>query len=230
MRRSTFAVSIGLVLGCGGAAKDAPPASAEAKVVSRVEVEDVPEHSAAAMAESDKPQIVTTKGSLSATLNGHPLQFGTLPIGANAAVWAPSTRVARVTIGGSDGDAEFPALRLVLEGVRLDTLELPATFTIGPNAGEAKASSDPQRPVAPARARILYEIEARKIWEAGPDRGGSGTVTIEAFEGKRVRGTFSGKLEPRSSAFGPPIDLTNGQFEVDVRLNGIEPRKPAGPP
>jgi len=230
---SSFAASFVLLSACGDAAKtqDAPAAGADAKVVSRVAVEDVPEHSAAAMAEADKPQLVTTRGSLSATLNGHALQFETLTTGANAAVWAPATRVARVMVGGSDGDEAFPALRVLLEGVRLDKLELPATFTIGPKGdAKAEASKDPERPLSPPRPRIVYEIEARKIWEAGPDRGGSGTITIEAFEGKRIRGTFAGKLEPHSSAFGPPIEITDGRFEVDLRLNGVEPRTPAGPP
>jgi hypothetical protein len=48
-------------------------------------------------------------------------------------------------------------------------------------------------------------------------------VTIESYVGKQVKGTFAGKLVARSAAFGPPIDVTNGRFDVELRLNGAAP-------
>jgi hypothetical protein len=220
-----------LVGACEGAASEAAPPPP--KVESGVDLAkmEVPEHKGIDMTSDPKPMIVTTKGSVTAALNGHPKTFGTLPVGGNAAVWTPNTRVARVLLGGSEDDSGFPALRIVLEGVRLDTLALPATFTFGkqPSAKSFVRSDDPEVPLAPLRPRIVFEIAARKIWESDPEGPEVGSVTIESFDGKRIAGTFSAKLKPRSAAFGPPVDITNGKFDVELRLNGVAPGKPAAP-
>ncbi len=226
--RLSMAVLVGA---CGGATTEvAPPPPKVESGVDLAKVE-IPEHKSIDMKSDPKPMLVTTKGTVTATLNGHPKTFTTLPIGANAAVWAPGTRVARVLVGGSEGEAAFPALRIVLEGVRLDTLTLPATFTLGKKEGAKPfvRSDDPEVPIAAARPRLVYEIEARKIWESDPDGPEVGTVTIESFEGKRISGTFSATLKPKSAAFGPPIEITDGKFDVEVRLNGIAPAGPAAP-
>lgn len=229
MIRSLLSALAVLVGACGGAASEAapPPPKVEPGVdLAKVEI---PEHKGVDMTSDPKPMLVTTKGTVTATLNGHPKTFATLPVGGNAAVWTPATRMARVLVGGSESDAGFPALRIVLEGVRLDTLALPATFTLGKKA-DAKAfvrSDDPEVPVAEARPRLLFEIEARKIWESDPEGPEVGSVTIDSFDGKRVTGTFSAKLKPRSVAFGPPLDITDGKFDVELRLNGVAPGKPA---
>lgn len=220
-----FCASLGA---CGGGATPTPTETSAPKVESRVDLEklNVPEHSAADMAARDAPHVATTTGTLQATLNGHRQTFDTLTIGANAAIWASSTRVARVLVGGSQGTGSFPALRIVLEGVRLDTLTLPARFPLGTPAGAKPVvvPDDPQLPRGAPRPRLVYEIEARKIWESDPDGPVVGEVTIAKFDGKRIEGTFSAKLQPRSSAFGPPIDITDGTFAIDLRLNGVLPR------
>jgi hypothetical protein len=229
--RSSRSLVLGIVVtACGGGAT--PTAEqAPAKVEPRVDLEkaNIPGHSAAEMTESLNPKLVTTKGSLRATLNGHAKEFATLPIGGNAAIWAPSTRVARVLVGGSETESGFPALRLVLEGVRLDTLALPATFSLGkpPGTKAHVRSTDPQVPIAEPRPRLVYEIEARKIWETDPEGPVVGTITLESFDGKRLTGSFSANVKPRSVAFGPPITIENGRFEIDLRLNGVAPGKPA---
>jgi hypothetical protein len=223
--RALFVLSLAAACGDKAAATSgqAPP-----KVEPRVDLAktEIPEHTAAMMEDSPPPTLVTTKGSLRATLNGHTTHFDTLPVGGNAAVWAANTRVARVVVGGSAGTDAFPALRLVLEGVRLDTLELPAKFELGKPAG-AKAfvrSEDPQVPIAAPRPRLVYEIEARKIWETDPDGPVVGSITLESFVGNRLTGTFQANVKPRSVAFGPPLEITDGQFEIDLRLNGVAPR------
>ncbi|HET6585486.1 MAG TPA: hypothetical protein VFG69_18635 [Nannocystaceae bacterium] len=229
--RPSFVLVASVIACIGACGGDPSPASTDKsvpKVESRVALEtlNVPEHSAADMKARDVPRVATTTGTLQATLNGHPQNFDTLTIGANAAVWAPSTRVARVMIGGSQGTEQFPALRVVLEGVRLDTLELPATFSLGrpADAKLAVVPDDAEHPRTAPRPRIVYEIEARKIWETDPEGPLVGSVTIESFDGGRITGTFAAKLEPRSAAFGPPIDITAGTFAIDLRLNGITPR------
>jgi len=230
LRSSCSLVLAAVVSACGGAATPTPE-QAPPKVEPRVDLDkaEIPEHSAAAMSETPKPQLVTTKGSLRATLNGHATHFDSLPVGGNAAIWAPTTRVARVVVGGSEGDSGFPALRLVLEGVRLDTLTLPATFSLGkaPGTKTFVRSPDPEVPVAEPRPRLMYEIEARKIWETDPEGPVVGTITLESFDGKRLTGSFSANVKPRSVAFGPPITIEDGHFEIDLRLNGVAPGKPA---
>ena len=229
MIRSLLSALAVLVGACGGAASEAAPPPPKVDPGVDLAKVEIPEHKGVDMTSDPKPMLVTTKGTVTATLNGHPTTFGTLPVGGNAAVWTPATRMARVLVGGSEDDRGFPAVRIVLEGVRLDTLTLPATFTFGRKA-DAKPfvrSDDPEVPVAEVRPRIVFEIEARKIWESDPDGPEVGSVTIESFDGKRVAGTFSAKLKPRSVAFGPPLDITDGKFDVELRLNGVAPGKPA---
>lgn len=234
MIRSLARLSLAVLAGaCGGGTSEAAAPPPPPKVESGVDLAkvEIPEHGAIDMKATAKPMIVTTKGTVSATLNGHPKTFRTLPVGANAATWVPLSRVARVLIGGSEGEDAFPALRIVLEGVRLDTLALPATFTFGKTQGAKpfERSDDPEVPIAATRPRIVFEIEARKIWESDPEGPEVGSVTIESFDGKRIAGTFSAKLKPRSVAFGPPLDITDGKFDVELRLNGVAPGKSAAP-
>jgi hypothetical protein len=230
LRSSRSFVLAAVVTACGGGATPSP-AQAPPKVEPGVDLAktEIPEHSAASMSETAKPMLVTTKGSLRATLNGHPKHFDTLPVGGNAAIWAPSTRVARVLVGGSEDDSGFPTLRLVLEGVRLDTLELPTTFSLGraPGTKTHVRPEDAEKPIAEARPRLVYEIAARKIWESDPEGPVVGSITLESFDGKRLTGSFAANVKPRSVAFGPPLTIEDGHFEVDLRLNGVAPGKPA---
>ncbi len=201
-----------VLVACGrnDAATPPPPAKADAEV-KRVELAeiDAPHHDPASMAGSeDQFLVVQTKGSLSATLNGVVTRFEFLPTGANAAILKEDKGIARVSIGGAPTSKASTMIELSLEGVRLDQLTLPATIPTA--AGEEKAGP---------RARIDYTIGEQKRWrsEAG------GTVVIESYVGKRVTGTFAGKLVPRTAAFGPPIDVTDGNFNVELRLNGAPP-------
>jgi len=230
LRSSRSLVLAAFATACGGASSPAPE-QAPPKVEPRVDLAktDIPEHAAAQMSETEKPMLVTTTGSMRATLNGHQETFATLPVGGNAAIWAPDTRVARVILGGSEDDSGFPALRLVLEGVRLDTLKLPATFSLGREPGTKThvRSTDPEVPIAEPRPRLMYEIEARKIWETDPEGPVVGSITLQSFDGKRLTGSFHAEVKPRSVAFGPPLKIEDGQFEIDLRLNGVAPGKPA---
>ena len=105
--------------------------------------------------------------------------------------------------------------------MRLDRLQLPASFAIGGGGG---GKTD-----AP-RARVEYIREERKSWLADAEGPAAGTVTLEGYTGKRVRGSFAVKLTPRSSAFGPPIEVTAGRFDIALRLQGVEPGPAAATP
>ncbi len=170
---------------------------------------NAPHHDAAAMASAEEELLsVETKGSIEAALNGTVTKFEFLPTGSNVAIFKPDTGVARVAIGGAPTATGMPLLKLSLDGVQLDKLVLPATL-------EVVAGTPP----AGASARVEYMLTEQKLWQAQP----GGRVTIESYTGKRVQGTFAAKLDPRSTAFGPPIEVTNGRFDVELRLNGAAP-------
>lgn len=210
-------VCISLLVACGrNDAAPPPPAKAAGEPeVKRMKPDEIaaPHHTQAAMAESeDQFAAVETNGTMEASLNGEVIKFEFLPTGSNVAIAKPAKddptkRIARVSIGGAPTTRGLPRLELSLEGVELDKLTLPATFTV--TADDA----------APVRARIEYEITEQKVWRSEP----GATVTIESYVGKRVKGTFAGKLVARSAAFGPPIDVANGRFDVELRLNGAAP-------
>ncbi|MBC8074245.1 MAG: hypothetical protein IAG13_38350, partial [Deltaproteobacteria bacterium] len=180
---------------------------------------EVPQHDPKmlGMGGDEAVRTVAAEGSMSAAVDGVATTFTFLPFGSNVAAWSEHSGVARVVIAGAPTDRGFPMLRIVLENVRLDRLQLPASFAIG---GGGKADAP--------RARIEYMREERKSWLAEAEGPAAGTVTLEGYTGKHVRGTFSATLTPRSSAFGPPIDVTNGRFDVALRLQGVEPG-PAAP-
>ena len=206
------------VVACGSSSSPAPP-PAETVKLERPTAE-IPEHDAKMLAGGNDEAVntVATQGSMSAALNGVATTFTFLPYGGNSASWSQKTGVARFALAGAPSDRGMPMLRLVIENVRIDQLKLPATFAIG--SGQAPGTeprTDTPRP------RIEYVLEERKSWFGGPDGDAIGEVTIESYAGKRVKGSFAAKLTPRSSAFGPPIELTEGRFDIELRLQGIQP-------
>lgn len=201
-----------VLVACGRNDAAAPPppakAAAEVKRVGLDEI-DAPHHDAASMAGSaDQFLVVQAKGSLTASLNGIVTPFEFLPTGSNAAILKEDKGIARVSIGGAPTPNMSTTLAISLEGVRLDRLTLPATLTT--TGADAEDGS---------RVRIEYMIGEQKTWVSEP----GGSIVIESYAGKRVTGTFAGKLVARSAAFGPPIDVADGRFDVELRLNGAPP-------
>lgn len=206
-------------VGCGGepppaaagtptpAAKAAPAAGADphGKAV-------IPHHDPAAMGGAENEiAFVEATGFIEATMSGVPMRFEFLPTGSNVAIVDLEHDVARVNLGGAPTDKGIPLLRVSLDGVRIDRLTLPASFTtVGPDAPPGAKTP---------KVRLEYRITDDKIWRSVA----GGTVTIDSYSGKRVRGTFQGKLEPKSTAFGPPIEVTAGTFDVELRLKGAAP-------
>jgi len=164
-------------------------------------------HDPAAMgAGPEAMAAIETEGTMEASFNGTVTRLDFLPTGSNVAIVKADKKVARVKIGGAPTDGGLPLLELSLDGVRLDELTLPAKLEI------ASGDTDPL-------VRVIYSVTGRKIWESIP----GGTVTIESYSGARVKGSFAAKLQPRSAAFGPSIELTGGKFDVVLRLNGAKP-------
>lgn len=218
MRAWSYPASLLLAsaLACEGSEKtEKPPRKVERSV--DVERIPVPNHGPEVMAGTpDRRRTKTAEGAIEAVIDGQHQDLRFLPYGKNAAIHAESTGVSRVTLAGARSDAGYPALHLVVENVRLDELELPATFTIG---GEKKK----KRKSGPVPRILFYETE-RVVFEAGADQAKStGEMTLEAFEGDTIRGAFEGTLHPRVEHFGEPKTIERGRFEVSLRLSGIEP-------
>jgi hypothetical protein len=219
LRACPLVIAFGLCACGSSSAPPAPTPTAEQPKIERPTAE-IPDHDAKMLAPlGDEPMhTVAAQGSMSAVLNGTATSFTFLPYGSNVASWSEKTGVARLAISGAPSDRGVPMLRIVIENVRVDRLQLPVTFTVG--SGQP-AGAEP-RPDTP-RPRMEYQLEERKSWLAGPDGDAVGAVTIESYTGKRVKGSFKAKLTPRSSAFGPPIELSDGRFDIELRLQGIEP-------
>lgn len=217
-----------LVFACGGgsgaptagAAPTPAPATADAATKAAPapakadEPPTIPAHDPERMKELDaSAQTISQPGSMSAKLGNSVTTFRLLPPGSNAAILNEGRGIARVMIGGSPKDGGRPFLRIVLEPLRLDNLQFPATFEL----------TDPPTKGAP-EVRVEYAFADDKVWLAQP-----GTkVTLEGFDGKRLRGRFEGRLAARSSVMGPPIDITDGRFDIELRLNVTAPGATAG--
>jgi hypothetical protein len=166
-----------------------------------------PKHDPSAMAGGpDAMLAVETEGTMQATMNGVATKLDFLPTGSNVAIVKEDKKIARVKLGGAPTEGGLPLLEISLDGVRLDELTLPAKLEI------AASDDDPH-------VRIIYSVTEQKVWESQP----GGNVTIESYAGARVKGTFAAKLNPRSAAFGPSIDVQGGTFDVVLRLNGAKP-------
>jgi hypothetical protein len=204
---TTLGVTLALACGSKDATPTPTPTPTAGKAPAKVDHADIdPKHDPAAMGDGGERVAVTAKGSMEASLNGVVTKLAFMPPGANAAIVKPDKKIARVKIGGAASDRGLPMLELTLDGVHLHELKLPATLTIA--AGEAEPM-----------ARIQYSVTEQKVWESVP----GGTITIDSYSGSRVQGSFAAMLEPRSPAFGPAIEVKNGRFDVELRLNGATP-------
>jgi hypothetical protein len=220
LRGCPLVISLGL-FACGSS--NAPPAPTPTAEQPKIEqpAAEIPHHDAKMLAPLGEEPVrtVAAQGSMSATLNGTATSFTFLPYGSNVASWSEKTGVARLAISGAPSDRGVPMLRIVIENVRVDRLQLPVTFAIG--SGQPAGTAEPRQDTP--RARMEYQLEERKSWLGGPHGEAVGAITIESYTGKRVKGSFNAKLTPRSSAFGPPIEITEGRFDIELRLQGIEP-------
>jgi hypothetical protein len=203
------------VLACG---RDEPaPAPRRAAVVDVARI-PVPDHGPEVMAGNrEMRRTKSTEGVIEAMIDGDHVQHGFLPYGMNAAIASEETGVARLILAGSPTDAGYPALHLRFEGLRLDQVDLPKTFT------NRNAPGKPGRGPKVVFPKVEYHETEQIVFEAEPEREDAFEVTLESFEGDTVRGTFEATLHPRVQHFGAPKRIERGRFEVMVRRSGIEP-------
>jgi hypothetical protein len=213
MRASILSLAVGLALAC----KSEEPAPAPKRVDRGVDLKKipVPEHTPEMLSDPGKPRRVAMPGSMQADVAGKTEHFAFMPKGVNAAVWAEETKVATVRITGQATTESGPTIQIAFENLRLDQTELPATFKTS-DKGKAELS-------------VRYEIDPVKWWEATPGKG-SAEVTLESFEGRRLVGTFKGTLDPMRPGFAEPLEVKDGSFEVELRLNGVDEGKSADEP
>lgn len=200
-------------LACG----DEPDSKPPPKKVERADPDRIqaPHHSPQEMAEAPvKVRKVTASGKVEADIRGERRHYTFLPAGMNMAAHNAETGISRITLTAAEDESGYPKLVLRLDNVKLDELELPATFT----AESSKKDGAPQLSVK------LYRDDTR-WWEA-PTQGDAAKqtkVTIAEREDKTVRGTFEGFLEPRIEDLGEPVQLQNGTFEIELKHLGVSP-------
>ncbi len=220
MRASALSVAAVLVFAL--ACKEDEPTPPPKKVERGVDLAKipVPEHTPEMLSDPGKPRRVAAPGSVDVKVSGKQQHFTFMPKGVNAAVFAEEKDVKWVRVTGQANSESGPTVRIHLDGLRLDRTELPATF---------KTSDEGKGKVA---LTVRYEIDPVKWWEAKSGKPSENTaeVTLEAFEGTRLKGTFKGTLDPNNPALGKPVELAEGSFDVELRLNGVNEGKAADGP
>lgn len=217
MRRLALLIAVSLV----GACKDEAPKPPPRKVKKSVDTTriPVPNHSPEVMKDPGKPRRVTMKGSMEADLSGKRQHFVFFPRGDNAAVHYPDTGVSWVKLRGALNEDGSPSLAFTLDPLKLDTLELPATFI----AGTAKKG----KPGLVA----TYEMGSTDQWTSEVQSEQPMRITIDSLTDRTLTGTFEGTLAPKPPSKNEPVRFERGTFSVEVRLTNIaRGKKPGEPP
>jgi hypothetical protein len=197
--------------------KDEAPKDPPRKVKKKVETDRIPapNHSPEQLTNPGKPRRVTMKGVMEADLSGKRQHFVFFPRGENAAVFYPDTKVAWVKLRGALSEDGSPSLSFTLDPLQLDATKLPATYIVGP----AKAG-------APTLT-VTYEMGQAQRWSSRVESDKPMRLTLESLDGRTLRGTFEGTLAAQSPNTSAPIEISNGEFAVEVRLTNVERGKPA---
>ncbi len=212
MRRIALLFAAWGIAVASGACKDEAPAPPPRKVKKKVDTDriPVPNHSPDKLMDPGKPRRVTMKGTMEADLSGRKQHFVFFPRGENAAVYYEKTGVSWLKINGAISDEGTPSLSLSLEPLKLDDLELPATFI-------AKPGKDGE-PVLHAE----YDMGVDQRWDSKVESDDPMRVTFERLEDRTLHGTFEGTLMPKPPNASDPVKVTRGTFAVELRLTNIE--------
>jgi hypothetical protein len=199
--------------------------------------------------------MLSTKGTFDVELDGKVVHYLRIPPGQNRAIALPDG-TGRVSLGASETESGLPHLRILIEGLRLDQVTLPLTVGQRPADTAEPAEPDAAKPDAakpdaakpdaakpdaakPDAAKpdatkpapqlsMRYEVNEHRIYVLDPAKGADVQVTLEAFEGKTLRGRFEGKLAPTAAGLGAPIPIS-GSFAIELGLSGVEPGASAQP-
>lgn len=214
MRRIALLIAVCFV----GACKDEAPTPPPRKVKKSVDTTriPVPNHSAEVMSDPGKPRRVTMKGTMEADLSGRRQHFVFFPRGDNAAVHYPETGVSWVKLQGALSEDGSPSLSFTLDPLKLDTLELPATFIAG-----AARKGEPG-------LIVTYEMGRTDQWSSVLDSEQPMRITLDSLTDRTLSGTFEGTLAPKPPGKNAPVKIERGTFSVELRLTNIARGKKPG--
>lgn len=203
-----IALALLLTSACSKEAPPAPKPEAAAQAPAPKAVTPPTDPHAIAKAQDDKPPpppLDPTVGTFDATIDGAMTHFLRLPRGQNRAVAVADAGIARVSIAAAEGHEGWPHFRIVLEGLKLDAVELPLTLP-----------SDAMKDV---EVSVRYQVNDNRIYT---EEGAEMKVTLDSFTGSVLRGSFEGALAPTKAGLGDPIPVS-GKFEVELGLRGVSP-------
>ncbi len=162
------------------------------------------------------PLMESAPGSFDLTVDGTLTHYQRIPTGQNRAVALDGAGVSRVTIAAAESDEGWPHIRLVLDGFRPDQAKYPLTVS-------STAEDGP-------KVTLRYQVGERRIYQLDHDKGADVEITLEAFEGPTLRGSFEGSLAPTAAGLGDPVTV-QGKFSIELGLRNVEPGPmPAGAP
>jgi len=217
MSLRTLALSSVFLLACGNEAPAdaAKPDAAEPELAAGAEAPRPlpPNDPHAAPPPGDEPtpelpMMDSAPGSFDVTFDGKLSHYQRIPTGQNRAIYLPKDGVQRVTIAAAETVEGWPHVRLVLEGLRPDEVEYPLTIS----------STDEKGPSVTLR----YQVGDKRIYQLNPEVGATAKVTLEAFEGSTLRGSFEGKVAPTAANLGDPVAI-EGRFSVELGLRNVKP-------
>lgn len=158
-----------------------------------------------------EPPLDASIGTFDLVVDGKTSHMLRIPRGQNRAVVVPDRGIARVSVAAAEGHAGWPHARLVLENLRLDTIGYP--LTIPSKHADAKNVS----------VTLKYQVNENRIYISDEAKGGNVSVTLDAFEGSRLRGSFEGALFPTAAGLGDEPLPVSGTFAIELGLKGVEP-------
>lgn len=153
------------------------------------------------------PLMESASGSFDLTVDGALAHYQRIPTGQNRAVALDGAGVSRMTIAAAESDEGWPHIRLVLDGFRPDQAEYPLTLS-------STAEDGP-------KVTLRYQVGERRIYQIDHDKGADVEITLDAFEGATIRGSFEGTLAPTAAGLGNPLPV-KGKFSVELGLRNVE--------
>ncbi len=220
-----FALCSSLLLACGQGSDPRPKPDAKGESATRkalvfpsrdpkaIKAPPDDPHQVAAMKGDEPPPLPpSAAGFFDVTIEGKLTHYTRMPRGQNRAVSLLDKGINRVTVAASETDAGLPHFRLTFERLRPDQATFPLTIPGTPSKDES----------APAPASVRYQVGEKRIYTTNPDKDATVTVTLTAYEGETLKGSFEGKLAPTMAGLGEAITVS-GTFAVELGRRGVEP-------
>lgn len=195
---------LGLVFACGADATDSSGATAETKT----EPAATQTTSTAPIAAAEESAPVAAR-FIEVDLGGTTHRF--TEFGARDATWTPSQLGGLLSIEGKDADGA--SFRIMTSNIDLSALDLPASLQAEDMKQFEERLGHQPEPTEVTKLRMI----GLQFRDGSGGKFSNGlpkpTLTIEEFDGHRVRGSFSGILHGRKQG---DLEMTNGRFDVTL--------------